>query len=53
MNLRQNTPFFEALGAKLMQKRQLPTYNDIIRHYTYLGDTEKDKKVVQNKLEKT
>ena len=49
MNLRQKTPFFQALGAKLIQKRQLPTYNDIIRHYTFLNDTEKDNKVVKNK----
>ena len=36
MNLRNKSPFYTLFTPRMMSNRQLPTYLDILQHYTYV-----------------
>ena len=38
MNLRNKSPFYTLFTPRMMINRQLPTYLDILQHYTYISD---------------
>ena len=38
MNLRNKSPFYTLFTQRMMSNRQLPTYLDILQHYTYISD---------------
>ena len=38
MNLRNKSPFYTLFTPRMMSNRQLPTYLDILQHYTYISD---------------
>ena len=46
MNLRNKTPFYTLFNPKPLNKRQLPTYIDILSYYLYLSDVNTNYKVI-------
>ena len=38
MNLRNKSPFYTLFTPRMMSNRHLPTYLDILQHYTYISD---------------